>query len=93
MFRANALGTRSFDRSREEERKMNNHEIDVTKNLAVQTAMLSALIEELISKGLIDRQAMVKRYYDLLNELIVSGDGKRNAGGIRHLIYLLETDS
>ena len=71
---------------------MSDDEFDINKNLAVQTAMLFVLIEELISKGLVDREAMVLKYYDLLNEFIAAGDGRRNAGGIRHLIYLLESD-
>ena len=69
---------------------MKNLEADTATKFAVQTAIMSVLTEELIEKEVVERDAIVRKLYDLLQDFALVGEKPHNAGAIRHLISLLE---
>lgn len=71
---------------------MANIDDDTIKKFAVQTAVLFVLIEELVENGVIEKQSLVNRLYELLQEFSETEEKLHNAGAIRHLISLLEGD-
>lgn len=63
---------------------------EVAEIFAAQTAMISALSEELIEVGAIDRERFVNRLYRLIEETATGGPPSSRTAPVRHLISLLE---